>query len=628
MEMPIYSAVGDIITVMLCVICWLLLRSTYTMKQVNLKLFYIANSLICAAAVSHSFFHYLLKDINDFNVNYLYILHCIIYICLASVFVLYIVYLCNLFELSKKTTKKLYFIVFSAWIVFILYTIISSIFNFGFHIDENFQVHYDYKLNVFICYYLYLSVIIITMIYKLKQRLIAKTRKCMQYIIASSFLVMFLGYIYGSLSFICISFLFPVIAVLFFFHYNAFDIKTGTLDFKSLHNYIKELKNKPFGVFCLYLKNFHMENNKELSQNFIEYTERLFGEYCMFRISDEKILCVYHKKKNSSDDRFYKVVVDNFNKLYDIYKIPFKLLHFNSNKKLQDGDDYMNFCHMIFRRMGLNTFYKCTEEDIDDFIMTNEIKDILIDIFLKNDLDDDRVKAYCQPILDIKSGTYKNAEVLMRLVVDDVTYMPEKFIPIAEANGYIHTLSKIILNKTCKAINELIEEGYQFDRLSVNFSTVDFKDNDLYKEVLELINGNNTPTIKLAIEITETEDEAEYKSIRRAIKKLKDQGIVFYLDDFGSGYSNFQRTFMLPVDMIKYDRSLTTLACKNPETYSIVKKFTRMLTNVGYKVLFEGVETEDEELRCREMNPNYLQGYLYSAPIKIKELRNYFEKTN
>ena len=64
---------------------------------------------------------------------------------------------------------------------------------------------------------------------------------------------------------------------------------------------------------------------------------------------------------------------------------------------------------MVFRRMGLNTFYKCTEEDIDDFVMTNEIKDILVDIFLKNDLDDDRVKAYCQPILDIKTGTYKNA---------------------------------------------------------------------------------------------------------------------------------------------------------------------------------------------------------------------------
>lgn len=626
MDMPIYSAVGDIITVMLCIICWLLLRSTYTMKQANLRLFYVANSLICLAAVCNSFFHYLAKDIDTAYVIPLYILHNAIYICLALVLVLYVLYLCNLFELSKKSKKKLYIVTFSACIFFVVFTITSTIFHFGFHIDDNLKIHYDYKLNVFILYYLYLCVIIIGMIYKLKQRLITKTRKCMQSIIISSFLVMFLGYIYGSLSFVCISFLFPVIAVLFFFHYNAFDIKTGTLDFKSLNNYIKELKNKPFGVFCLYLKDFHMENNKELSQNFIEYTERLFGEYCMFRISDEKILCIYHKKTHSPDDRFYKVVMENFNKLYDIYKIPFKLIHFTSNNKLECGDDYMNFCHMVFRKMGLNTFYKCTEEDIDDFVETNEIKDILIDIFLKNDLDDNRIKAYCQPILDVKTGKYKNAEVLMRLVDNNVTYMPEKFIPIAETNGYIHTLSKIILNKTCKAINELLAEGYQFDKLSVNFSTVDFKDKNLYQEVLGIIQSNNTPANKIAIEITETEDEAEYKSIRRAIKKLKDQGIVFYLDDFGTGYSNFQRTFMLPVDMIKYDRSLTMLACKSPETYSMVKKFTRMLTNIGYKVLFEGIETEDEEIRCKEMNPDYLQGYRYSVPIMIGELRNFFEK--
>ena len=116
MDMPIYSAVGDVITVMLCIICWLLLRSTYTMKQANLKLFYFANSLIGTAAISHSFFYYILANINTVNVNLLYVLHCIVYICLASVLVLYCVYLCNLFELKKQTTRKLYWVIFSALI--------------------------------------------------------------------------------------------------------------------------------------------------------------------------------------------------------------------------------------------------------------------------------------------------------------------------------------------------------------------------------------------------------------------------------------------------------------------------------------------------------------------------------
>lgn len=626
METQIYSAVGDIITVMLCIICWLLLRSTYTMKQANLKLFYIANSLIGIAAISNSFFHYLLKDINTINVNWLYVLHCVVYICLASVLVLYCMYLCNLFELNHQTTRKLYSMIFPVLILFVLYTIISSIFNIGFYIDENLKVHYDIKLNVFICYYLYLSVIIVTMIYKLKQRLITKTRKCMQAIIISSFLVMFLGYIYGSASFKCISFLFPVIAVLFFFHYNAYDTRTGTLDYKSFDNYIRHVE-KPFGIVCLYLKDFHIENNKKLSGSFIKYTEKIFKNYCMFRISDSKVFLVYVKKNNLPGESLMEKIKEDFYPLYLEYKIPYKLVHISSDPRLESGEDYITLNTYINKKIELNSFYSCKEEDIQNHLKIKSVEKFLSSVCDKKDINDDRILVYVQPIYNVRTNSYTNAEVLMRLKMGDEIIMPDVFIPIAENNGYTRTLSKIIINKACSKIQALVKEGYIFDKVSINLSTLDLKDDKLYEEIIEIMKPYKNIKDKISFEITESKD-GDYDHINKVINKFADEGITFYLDDFGTSYSNFQRAFTLTIDTIKLDKSLVKLTRKSSKFHLIIKTFVEMLKNAGYKVVFEGIETIDDEIICSDMKVDYLQGFRFSKPVEFDQIRNFFVKYN
>lgn len=627
MGLSSYSSAGDIITVVICIICWLFLNSTYSTKEKNLILFQIANGSLFIAAISSITYNTITFYLQPEYVNLVVSLHNIIYCSLGLIFVLYCIYLSNLFEMSKKAKHILYALIIPEYLALIIYKLITPLFGIGFYIDENMIIHYDHYMNVFIVYYIYFATLIVVFINIYKKRMLTKIRKCLQCVIGLSFTVIFIEYIFHATTFTCISFSFPILTVLFFFHYNAYDTKTGTLDFKSFRNYIKDLKNKPFGIFCVYLKNFSIENNQELSSKFVQYTEVFFQEYCMFRISDEKIMLVYKKRNNSTDKNIVQNVFLKFNELYTQYKIPFKIVYIQSDNKLR-GNDYIDLSNMLINKMDLNTFYKCKDEDIDAFLDTKSIKNILFDIYTSNDIDDHRVKVYCQPILDVKTNAYKNAEVLMRIESDDIMYMPEYFIPIAESNGYIHTLSKIILNKVCKCINELVKEGYQFDRISINLSTLDFKERDFYKEILDIIEKNNTSTEKIAIEITESEDESEYKAINRGIKKLKDKGIIFYLDDFGTGYSNFQRTFTLPVDVIKFDRALTALACKNAETYSMVKKFSYMLSTFGYKILFEGVETPEDEIRCKEMTVSYLQGYKYSEPIEIEKLKDYFVQTN
>lgn len=110
------------------------------------------------------------------------------------------------------------------------------------------------------------------------------------------------------------------------------------------------------------------------------------------------------------------------------------------------------------------------------------------------------------------------------------------------------------------------------------------------------------------------------------MNSLKNNGIKFYLDDFGTGYSNFARIIGLPIDIIKFDRSLTIMSGENSEAKYMVEGFSDIFDNAQYQILFEGVEDQADEERCVGMNAQYLQGYKYSKPIPIDKLEDYLEK--
>ena len=111
--------------------------------------------------------------------------------------------------------------------------------------------------------------------------------------------------------------------------------------------------------------------------------------------------------------------------------------------------------------------------------------------------------------------------------------------------------------------------------------------------------------------------------MKKVIERLQALGIKFYLDDFGTGYSNFERLIGLPIDIIKFDRSLTILAGKNDESQFMVGSFSEIFKKADYQILFEGVEDERDEKQCIDMNAQYLQGYRYSKPIPIEQLKDF-----
>ena len=145
-------------------------------------------------------------------------------------------------------------------------------------------------------------------------------------------------------------------------------------------------------------------------------------------------------------------------------------------------------------------------------------------------------------------------------------------------------------------------------------------------DIIGIIEANGVPYEKIAVELTESRNEKDFKSVKRIMKELQGLGIKFYLDDFGTGYSNFERIIGLPIDIIKFDRSLTILASKNDESRFMVGSFSEIFKKADYQILFEGVEDERDESQCIDMDAMYLQGYKYSKPIPIEQLENFLGK--
>lgn len=107
---------------------------------------------------------------------------------------------------------------------------------------------------------------------------------------------------------------------------------------------------------------------------------------------------------------------------------------------------------------------------------------------------------------------------------------------------------------------------------------------------------------------------------------LKEQGLTVYLDDVGTGYSNLDRIVLYDVDVVKFDRFFLLEAEKNAKVIHMIKHLSEAFKDLNYKLLYEGVETEENEKLCLECGADYIQGFKYSKPIPFEKLKDFFEK--
>lgn len=618
-----FVAVGDVFSLILCVMLISLFTITYVSKGRIFHMFQAMIGLLMIASWSDLIWHSLIvSDMS--NDTLIYIFHFVYRMALLSILSIFCFYTVELMYLEEKPRKASYIYINVGIVLFVFAEILTVLTKTGFQrIDSNL---FTEGYSIFRLAYFYFLGYCIYLLIRYRKRMVTKIAISIVAVFLLCFLIYLLQTIHDQNSYTVITLTLPIIAVMYLLHSNPYETSTGAVSESSFNQRVREAykDNKELVLMCLRIQGFEGLNSftPSMRLEIFKYFRNI-KKGVLFRVGG-RLVMVFPKELNLDYKNTISDLCKTFDTLFLKYSHDFKAMFLVSEDFLNKDKLYSTLFDFMESRVSYNTYYWITKKDIEDFRMQQYVLSELEDISLKKDLDDKRVIPYCQPVYNVMTKSYDTAEALMRLNLDKKGMIyPDYFISLAEEHNYIHDLSLIILNKTCQMINKFIKDGKKLERISVNFSMQEVRDDNFAKDIIEVIDRNNVPYHMIAVELTESQNDEDFELVKSRIEELKQYGIKFYLDDFGTGYSNFDRIMELPFDIIKFDRSLVVESAKDKSSAYMVDTFAGMFKNLKYRVLYEGIEDTSDENRCINMHAEFLQGYKYSRPINMSELERF-----
>ena len=238
---------------------------------------------------------------------------------------------------------------------------------------------------------------------------------------------------------------------------------------------------------------------------------------------------------------------------------------------------------------------------------------------LKSAFINDNIEVYFQPLVNNKTLKVDKYECLVRLIDEDGRVVaPYFFLDISKKSNQYTKLTKIVLEKSFQKFENL---PFEF---SVNISYEDIENPDFLDFIKELLKKYNISN-KVVFEILEDESIKNYNLLITFVDEVKALGCKVAIDDFGSGYSNFEHLLKMNIDYLKIDASLIKNIATNENSYKITKTIIEFAKNLNLKTIAEFVENEEIFNIVRSLGADYSQGYFFSAPISIPNVIKYNE---
>ncbi|MEY3880577.1 MAG: hypothetical protein RIQ94_1373 [Pseudomonadota bacterium] len=226
------------------------------------------------------------------------------------------------------------------------------------------------------------------------------------------------------------------------------------------------------------------------------------------------------------------------------------------------------------------------------------------------------LRVYYQPQIDIISGEMVGAEALVRWQ-DPIEGLiqPNRFIPMAEQTGLITVLGTWVLRETCRQGRQWIDQGLKPLTLAVNVSPCQLRQGDISALVADILLETRFPAEYLELELTESGLMDHQSDVIGLLIKLRGQGVRLAIDDFGTGYSSLAYLKRFPLDVLKIDKSFIDDIPHHQNDMKIAATIIAMGHTLGFKVLAEGVETQQQLDFLQAQGCDLYQGYLKNRPL-------------
>jgi diguanylate cyclase (GGDEF)-like protein len=237
-------------------------------------------------------------------------------------------------------------------------------------------------------------------------------------------------------------------------------------------------------------------------------------------------------------------------------------------------------------------------------------------------LDEKRLFAAYQPIVDLSDGSVIGFESLMRLNTrKKVRLTATEVLPAILDPILSREITETMLRSVCGDIGTLLTAQPNLQFVSVNVGEADLLSRGFAQKLITSLSLAGVPKQQITLEITETmllvNDNGK---VREVLNQLHEAGVTIALDDFGTGFSSLSHLRDFPIDKVKIDCSFVQAMTSDWQARTIVQALIAMAGNMGMQVIAEGIEKEDQRQLLQQMGCGHGQGFLFSPAMDLSNL--------
>ena len=359
----------------------------------------------------------------------------------------------------------------------------------------------------------------------------------------------------------------------------------------------------------------------------VEKIEKLFGYELLSYLPNEDL---FDNVYNIGGGR-YALLIDFFSYANTVQNVNayFEELSTNVKKSLFmiDGIEYdLNVViSYSFGKLNLYEDAKCGLVEAikkkDSITYSNDLsikdhidakKNMAVMKMVKIALDKYNIVSYFQPIIDNKTKKIAKYESLVRLINEKGEILaPAAFLDVAKKGSYYNKITHRVLENSFKILEKINT------KISINISALDIEKEPTRKKIYELLDKSKDDSSRVIFELLEDENIKDFSVIKDFIRKVKLKGVQIAIDDFGVGYSNFERLLDFEPDILKIDGSLIKNIVDDKYSRDVVQSIVDFAKKQNIETIAEFVENEDIFNILTELGIDYSQGYYFGKPENL-----------
>jgi diguanylate cyclase (GGDEF)-like protein/PAS domain S-box-containing protein len=415
------------------------------------------------------------------------------------------------------------------------------------------------------------------------------------------------------------------------------DSLTGLPNRNKFRLYLNDLismqKEQPMAIFFLDLDRFKFINDTKghsigdvLLKKVAECLQQAVGSDCMVsRYGGDEFIILDNNMDKQRASLLAKKILDRFSEAIDLDRNTYFITpSIGISLYPADGTDVESLIQKADTAM-----YQAKENGKNNFqFFSCELANLTLrKIELENDLrkalEQNDLQLYYQPQIDLETGKLVGVEALLRWKHPGLgNISPTEFIPLAEDSGLIVPIGLWVLETACEQNKAWQDAGFEAIPIAVNISVRQFQDEQFVDKVLSILEHTGLNPAYLELEITESILQNKNESTK-ILNQLKEHGIRFSIDDFGTGYSSLSYLRYLPLDKIKIDKSFLDQIDVDSHQRTMAKTIIDMGNNLGFTVVAEGIEKQEQVTILKEYACQIGQGYYYSLPLMVEQMDNF-----